>query len=417
MRVLALGGSGGMGRFAVRAAVTIPGVDSIVVADLQASSAQAFAATLPGKATGIGLDVMDSSALRAAMREVDVVLNTTGPFFKLAVPILQTAIESGCHYLDICDDWEPTLEMFAMDAAAREAGITAVIGLGASPGLSNLLGLAAMRELDSVQELYTGWDMAGAVPEDESSQDGVNAAMVHAIQQLTGVVRVQREGAVEMARPLDTVEIDYPGIGRRAAYIFGHPEAVTFPHHYPEIRTSLNLAHGVEGHVWVLKVLRGLVERGWLSMSRGAALLGWLEGLAGGGSTEPVLSADRLPGIYGLAVGTREGVPASVAVTLGDIGEVGMGFVTGVPLACGLELLLKGSLVQRGVFAPESGAIDPHEFFRVLSTKEGADGSGSAPESDILLVTRSWDPDARKSYQAAIAAARLQLEARQAPAG
>ena len=416
MRVLALGGSGGMGRFAVRTASDLPGVNSIVVADLHATSAQAFAATLPEHVRGIGLDVTEGPALRAAMDEADVVLNTTGPFFRFGVPILQAAIECGCHYLDICDDWEPTLEMLALDGAARDAGVTAVVGLGASPGLSNLLGLAAMRELDTVEEIFTGWDMGSAVPEEESSQGDVNAAMEHGIQQLIGEVQVFRDGASEMARPLERVEIDYPGIGKRNAYIFGHPEAVTFPHHYSGIRTSLNLAHGMDGQLWVLKLIRAAIEMGVLSPERAAAFLGWLEGLAGATTAESLGDPDRLPAVFGLAVGTKDGAPASAAVCLGGVNEVGMGFATGVPLACGLELLLKGSLSQRGVFAPESGAIDPDELFAALDSKEGEGGEAGFSSGGLLQITRSWDPNARADYRKALAAALAAYRASTGPA-
>lgn len=135
-------------------------------------------------------------------------------------------------------------------------------------------------------------------------------------------------------------------------------------------------------------------------MSRGAALLGWLEEHGPRPSTEVFLSPDRLPPIYGLAVGRKDGAAAAAGVCLSGIGEEGMGFVTGVPLACGLELLLKGSLAQRGVFAPESGAIDPYEFFTLLSTK-GHSGD-VVPASDSLLVSRSWDADVRESYKSAL---------------
>jgi len=57
---------------------------------------------------------------------------------------------AGVHYLDINDDWESTEAMLAMDAAARGRGVTAVIGMGASPGISNLLARHAMRRLDLV---------------------------------------------------------------------------------------------------------------------------------------------------------------------------------------------------------------------------------------------------------------------------
>lgn len=228
-KVLALGGAGGMGRFAARTASQLDAVESIVVADLSQGAAREFSRTLAGRAERIGLDVTDTTRLREAMLAADVVLNTTGPFFQLGKPILEMAIECQRHYLDICDDWEPTLDMLALDGAAREAGVTAIVGLGASPGLSNLLTLAAMNELDLVHEVYTGWDLGSAVPEEESAQEGVNAAMLHAIQQMTGTVKVWRDGDFAMERPLTRVPVDFPGVGQRTTHLFGHAEYVSPP--------------------------------------------------------------------------------------------------------------------------------------------------------------------------------------------
>ena len=56
------------------------------------------------------------------------------------------AIEAGAHYLDICDDWEPTLDMLELGERARARGVTAVIGMGASPGLTNLLAMKAGKD-------------------------------------------------------------------------------------------------------------------------------------------------------------------------------------------------------------------------------------------------------------------------------
>ena len=388
MRVLALGGSGGMGRFAVRAAIEMDTIDRVVVADLNASVAKSFANELGPKADGLGLDVTQEGALRQAMMDVDAVINTVGPFYKFGPPILRMAIECGRHYLDICDDWEPTLEMLALEDQAREAGVTAVIGLGASPGLTNLLGLLAMRELDSVEELYTGWNLAGAVPEEESSQSNVNAAMEHGIQQITGTVRVHRNGTDEMVRPLEKVEVSYPGIGPKTARLFGHPEAVTFPHHYPEIQTSLNLAHGMERDRWFILSLRTLVDSRILSARMAARLLGWMEGLQAPSSSTELQPLDELPVVYGLAVGKKNGQKASAGVAFDDSGEYGMGYATGVPLACGLELLSQGKITERGVFAPESGAINPEEFYDLLASKSS--GAAQTGES-TLIYSRSWE--------------------------
>ena len=168
-----LGGSGGMGRFAVRAALTFDGITEIVVADLNAEGAKAFIesaaiAELAQQASiplrSVGCDVTDGVSLRAAMSGVDVVLNSTGPYFRFGVLVLSAAIECRIHYIDICDDWEPTLEMLNLHEAAEAAGVTCVVGLGASPGSTNLLGVAAMQELDECDTLFLGWDAGAALP-------------------------------------------------------------------------------------------------------------------------------------------------------------------------------------------------------------------------------------------------------------
>lgn len=227
--------------------------------------------------------------------------------------------------------------------------------------------------------------------------------MEHAIRQMTGTVRVHRDGTGTMVRPLEKVEVDYPGLGQHTARIFGHPEAITFPHHYPEIRTSLNLAHGMEGNRWIFLGMRNLVNRRLLPARQAARFMGWLEGLSPTPGPRELMRTDRLPPIYGLAVGTKNGEAASTATAFASSGQYGMGYATGVPLACGLELLLQGSLSRRGVFAPESGAIDPDAFLAALGSK------GSDPEADAgepLIITRSWESDASGRYVAAMERAR-----------
>ena len=97
MRVLALGGSGGMGRFAVETSMQFKNISKIFVADINADAAIALSNTMNEMVSGFGLDVTDSDALRKAMEDADVVINTVGPFFKYGPPILEAAIEPGCH--------------------------------------------------------------------------------------------------------------------------------------------------------------------------------------------------------------------------------------------------------------------------------------------------------------------------------
>ena len=46
------------------------------------------------KVEGIGLDVTKNESLLEVMSKVDIVVNTTGPFFKFAEPILRASIET-----------------------------------------------------------------------------------------------------------------------------------------------------------------------------------------------------------------------------------------------------------------------------------------------------------------------------------
>ena len=92
MRVLVLGGSGGMGRFASRAISSLRNISLITIADLNAEAAKEFADSFENnKMAGIGLDVLDKEALKSVLAKHDAVLNLTGPFFKFAYPILEAA--------------------------------------------------------------------------------------------------------------------------------------------------------------------------------------------------------------------------------------------------------------------------------------------------------------------------------------
>ena len=380
MKVLALGGSGGMGRFSSFAISNYPNITKVTIADLNEDNAKEFSNLFDDRFTGIGLDVTDKEHLEKIMSDHDIVLNTTGPFFKFGLSILKSAIKCKCHYFDICDDWEPTEEMLKLNDEALKNEITAIVGLGASPGISNLLGLKAMNELDKTESIITGWDVSSAKPEDESSQKGTNAAMEHGLQQISGEIKVYKDKKYKLTKPLEKIKIHYPGRGNHDVFIFGHPEAITFPHHFNDLKESVNACHGSnQSNIYIIKILRWLVDKKLISFKQGASLLEWLERKIGTPNIEKQIKG--LPSIYGLARGLKDNKKASVAVTLSEedlSNSWGMGAITGFPLAFGLKLLLESKINKKGVFAPEGGAINPDDFFSLLTDHP-------------LSVSRSWE--------------------------
>ncbi|MGY2093295.1 saccharopine dehydrogenase NADP-binding domain-containing protein [Nocardia gipuzkoensis] len=158
------------------------------------------------------LDVTDPPTLHQAIGDCDLVVNTVGPYFRFGPALLAAAIDVGCDYVDINDDWEPTLDMLAMDSRAREVGITALVGMGASPGIANLLAVTAAVELDTVQSIITGWSVDAAHP--ARRRGAPSTALIHGMQQISGSVLVTRNGGL----------VDRPQLEKLR---FGHPEAVT----------------------------------------------------------------------------------------------------------------------------------------------------------------------------------------------
>ncbi|MBI5506620.1 MAG: saccharopine dehydrogenase NADP-binding domain-containing protein [Deltaproteobacteria bacterium] len=396
MQVVALG-AGEMGRWAAQAVLLDKRVEQVVLADLDGEAAEQVAAGLGSRARPAQVDVRDAAKLRALLESADVVMNTVGPFYRFGVPILRAAIEARCTYLDICDDWEPTLEMLSLDAEARKAGVTAVIGLGASPGLSNLLAVKALRALDRIESIFTVWSLDGAVSEPAPSgvptrrRGGPSAAMVHGVHQMTGHIRSVEDGREQPRRPLRRFAIDYPGLGRRHVWSIGHPESVTLPRVFPQLRCSTNAMFSAPSTIRLLRALMLLVDLRLASEERVAA---WIERIersrpvttplswVGKGAPSPI----QLPPLFALAVGRRNGQPACAAVALTAAPPGGMGAITGIPLALGVSLVADGALDRAGVFAPEA-IVEPDALLAKLLPF--CEPQVRNPD-DLALMTTSW---------------------------
>ena len=283
-----------------------------------------------------------------------------------------------------------------LDANAKSAGVSATIGLGASPGLTNLMALIAIRELDEVTTVYTGWDAGAATIDETAKQQSTNAAMLHAIEQMTGKVKIYQDSAYQMVKPLQAINVEYPGLPNLTGNIFGHPEAVTFPHYFSELKDCINLAHGGSLDSIIIKVLTGLVNIGFLSKAKASNLFSWLESQE---SQEKKPNANNhLPSMYGFAHGSKNGVPGSVGVCImnddGTSNDIGMGEITGIPLACGIKMLAEGKINEVGVLAPEAGHIDPHEFITdVLDEISKLLDLPTLNFEENIRITRSWSSE------------------------
>lgn len=392
MRVLALGGAGAMGAVAVRTAAYGGGVEHIVVADRDLAAAERLARELADAAVPVSarrLDVTDGAGLRDALGEADLVLNTVGPYYRFGLRVLRAAIDTCTHYLDICDDWEPTVQMLELDAPARAAGVTAVIGMGASPGVSNLLAAAAAAPLDSVRDVYTAWPVDVTAGGEEAGRDQLigpdgspTAAAVHWMQQSSGTITAVRAGSLTEQRPLRPVTLELPGGRRGTAYTVGHPEPVTLQRTLKPTGESANLMVISPSALAYLDVLRRGIDGGRLTNETAARRIARPD-LPGIIRSLPRALANRGPGtlppFFAAAFGDRHGRDTAVLAHLNPAAGIDtlltdMARATGIPLALGMSQIADGTARRAGVHPPDA-VIDSDRFFADLDRELGRTGS------------------------------------------
>src|SRR6266581_3370305 len=156
MKAVVLGGCGAMGSEATRDLATTSDFDEITIADLNVAQAQALADELNAstgreRVHGVPVDASDEDALVTVMRGQDVVVNTMTYHFGLQAT--HAAIRAGVNYLDL-GGLHNTPKQLALDNEARTAGITVVLGCGATPGVSNVLARRGADELDTVDAIH-----------------------------------------------------------------------------------------------------------------------------------------------------------------------------------------------------------------------------------------------------------------------
>lgn len=381
MHVIIVGGAGDMGRVACAVTAADPAITSVTVADLSPDRAREVADDIGDKATHLQLDVTDRDAVLRAFEGADIVINTVGPFYLFGPPVLQAAIDCGVHYVDIADDWEPTIDMFALHDKAKAAGVTAIVGMGASPGISNLLAAVAHDQLDSVEALHTVWRGGVGIPPvpEDPSNVHPSAAIDHWIHNLSDPIRVWRDGQFQEADALEEFTVDYPGISGGTLWTCGHPEPISLPRTYPEIKYSVNAMFGRPGLMSVARRLRDRVRSGELTVPEASREL-----LLSPGRRWPEAGdIPPFPGVFAFAEGSKDGRCARAFVTTPLMPRGGMGESTCIPTAVAALMLARGEISVRGVKGPEA-FIDPQTFIERLAPYAGE--AAGEPPLDIRVV-------------------------------
>ena len=151
-RFVVLGGAGAIGRIVVRDLYESSRKNEILVADHDERAASNVAKSHRSpRVSHAFADAREASCLASLLSGSSVVINCTHHEFNLAV--MEAALRARVHYLDLSGLFTWTRRQFRLKRRFVESGLTAVLGMGCAPGLTNVMAAYAASQLDRVRSI------------------------------------------------------------------------------------------------------------------------------------------------------------------------------------------------------------------------------------------------------------------------
>jgi lysine 6-dehydrogenase len=371
-----------MGRITVRALAEDARVRRVTVADLSEAAARRTIDWLERgrkKAVVATCDVRDADGLAKLLSGADVVLNATDYPFNLDV--MRAALSARIPYADLGGLFHMTRRQYELDREFRAAGLTAVLGIGSTPGITNLLARIAADQLETVERLDVRIGSSDEAPAGAAFTPPYSLRTI--LDECTLEPMDYSDGEWRAVSPMSGEEaIQFPPpVGAMTAMYTLHSEVALFPVSFGDRglrHASFKIAFPPE----FLAQLR-------LIVALGLARTDTIKVRAGKGRSAQIVPRETLIALLAerqtptegrepndcdalrvVARGTHDGkeveLVEEMVVRPHTPWRVGAGEIdTGVPLAIAGILLARGGH-PAGAHGAEC-VFDPHEFLRELT--------------------------------------------------
>ena len=341
MRVAILGAGGTIAPAIVRDLAESEEVTQMLLVDLDEERARATAERHGG----------DKAVVATGVEGADVVVNSAG--YRINLDAMRSSLDAGAHYVDLGGLYWMTGKQLELHEEFERAGLLAILGMGSSPGKTNVMARHAARvlgteALDAVHVAAGGRDLA---PPDGESFPYALQTLVDELTMKPVVIRDGEAVEVEPMLPGGPVTFAAP-IGEGATIHTIHSEMRTFPESFGcrEASFRLSLAPAL------LERLRRLAQAG--DDERRAVAARALPP-----SPQTVSSHVVEASANGRSVRVTSFTPPHEEWGLGG------GIVsTAAPAAAAVRLLARGAVDARGALPPES-CIDPDALFPELERR------------------------------------------------
>lgn len=349
MNVAVLGAGGIIAPAIVRDLAESEEVGELLLLDIDRARAERVAVEHGGpRARAAEVDAR--RGLAAALDGVDVLVNSAS--YRVNLDAMRGCLEAGCHYVDLGGLYWMTGDQLALSGEFEAAGLLALLGMGSSPGKTNVMAARAVRELGEtprrVDVIAAGRDLD---PPDGAS---FPYALQTLVDELTMNPMAQRGGeptALEPMQPGGTVDLPAP-IGAADSIYTLHSEVRTFPSSFGCSECSFRLSL----HPATLERVRALADADELELAAASR--------AALPASPQTVSVHRV-------VAEAEHRLAIVTSTTEPIEHWGIGgsiVSTAAPAAAAVRLLARGRISARGALPPEL-CVEPDDLFPELERR------------------------------------------------
>lgn len=328
--------------------------------------------------TTAAIDAEDVPALTALLNSYrpDLVMHLALPYQDLT--IMDACLAAGVSYLDTAN-YEPKEEakfeyghQWAYQQAFEEAGLTAILGCGFDPGVTQVFTAhAAKHHFDEIHYL----DIVDANAGDHGKAFATNFNPEINIREITQNGKYWENGEwVEIPPFSIKQDLTYPDVGPKASYVLYHEELESLVKNFPTIKRARFWMTFGEEYLTHLRVIQNIGMAGIEPvMHKGVEIipLEFLKTVL----PDPGSLGDNYTGQTSIGCrikGVKDGEDktyyiwnnCSHAKAFEETRAQGVSYTTGVPAMTGAMMFLQGKWGGAGVFNVEQ--FDPDPFLAVL---------------------------------------------------
>lgn len=349
-----------MGGAAARLLARHPALVDLLVLDADEERARSVVREI-GEGEGRGFDAT-SGELAVILKEVRAVAACLP--YRLNLPVMEAALSAGCHYADLGGLFHTTLRQLELHDRYRESGLSAVLGIGSAPGLTNVLARLGADRLDRAVSV----DLVDGAIETGEAGFGVPYSVDTVLDEFTMPAMVFEDGVMkEVPAGSGVIEWDFPEpLGTLPAMYTLHSEVATLPSTIPgvrDVRWRLALPRAVhEGFAFLVEV--GLADSEPVTTRSGPAVPREVLAAVLAKLPEPQGPPRDVEFLDVRVAGEKDGKPAThraLAEFLPTPEGIGAGaFGTALPITIAVRWMAEGR-VPPGVHPPET-AFDAQAF-------------------------------------------------------